>query len=218
MKALQLDGSLVYILPVIKGLTSEAEKVREAFEECGPDAICVSISKEELAGLRSLTGEEEYEMNDIEWYYSQYLSRFGQVRIPPPCFLAAQQIGDENGVPVIPIDMNEELYSTTYCKCVSTLDLIRESFLVKRIGRMRFNLSSPEEFIKEWDARVNGFKGFRALQKEREEHMVRVLKGMAGKYGKILAVIEMERFDGIMDLLRESENYSDQVIHGEKKQ
>jgi len=34
--------------------------------------------------------------------------------------------------------------------------------------------------------------------------MVRVLKGMAGKYGKILAVIEMERSDGIMDLLRES--------------
>lgn len=201
MKALQVDRSLIWILPVIKGLTSEAEKVKSAFEECGPDAIGVSISKEELAGLRSLTGEEEYELSGIEWYYSQFLSTFGQVRIPPPCYLAAQQIGDESGVPVIPLDMNEELYSAVYCECVRTLDLLRESFLVKRIGRMRFNLSSPEEFIKDWDARVNGSRGFCTLQKKRERHMVEVLRGMAGKYKNILAVIEMERASGIIEIL-----------------
>jgi len=201
MRTLRVGGSQVHILPAIKGLVSEAESVRNAFEDMAPNAVAVSVSKEELAGLRSVNGEEEYEMSDIEWCYAQYLSQFGEVRLPPPCYLAAQQLADEKRVPIIPLDMNEELYSAAYCTTVGTLDVLRESFMVKRIRRIRFDRSSAEDFVLDWDSRVNRSRGFRKLQMEREEHMARIITSMSRKYDEILAVVELERAEGLGDRL-----------------
>jgi hypothetical protein len=196
-----LGDSRLHMLPVIKGLVSEAERVRAVFKEIKPEALAASISREELAGLRAVSGEEEYEMSDIEWYYAQHLSRFGEVRLPPPCFLTAQQLADGEEIPIIPLDMNEDLYSAAYCTTVGTLDILRESFMVRRMKKIRFDLSSAEDFVIDWDSRVNRSKGFRGLQKEREEHMTKILARLARKYDTILAVIELERAEGIGDRL-----------------
>jgi len=58
MQEIELNGSKVFVLPVIKGLVSDGEKVRAAIVEIRPDAVGISISREELEGLRTYKGEE----------------------------------------------------------------------------------------------------------------------------------------------------------------
>ncbi|MFP4169514.1 MAG: hypothetical protein ACLFUV_00585 [Methanomassiliicoccales archaeon] len=201
VRELELNGSRVRILPCIKGLVSEGERVQEAVEHLDPEVLAISISREELSGLRELEEDFEYEMSDIEQSYADGLSEFGEVSLPPPCYTSALEAAEEFGIPIIPIDMNEELYSATYCVTVGTADLIKESFLSKRVEKVRFDLSSPGEFVVDWDRRINRSKGFSSLQAKREEHMAKVLRRMSKRYRNILAVVEMERAEGLISYL-----------------
>jgi len=204
IRRLMLDSGTLHILPVIRGLESEVGVVQDAFEETDPDAVAVSISKEELAGLRDLRGDEEFELSSMEIVYADRLSNFGVVRMPPPCFLAALQLCLEHKIPIVPVDMNEEVYTDTYCEVVGTLDILKESMMAKRIGRTAFAMETPEEFIIDWDRRVNRSRGFRELQLRREAHMAEVLESVSRKRGSLMAVIEMERVEGVVDALRKS--------------
>ena len=203
MKVIQIGGSWLHLLPVVKGLVSEEDKVREAFDSVEPEVVGISISKEELAGLRQYDGGE-VEMSDIEECYAKFLSSFGDVRLPPPCYTRALRLADERDIPIIPLDMNEELFSATYCVTVGTMDLIKESVFVKRLRRMKFKADSPFDFVLDWDKRVNRTKGFSELQRQREQHMASVVKMLVSKYGKVLAIIEYERWDGVVDRLSKS--------------
>ncbi|MFP4545864.1 MAG: hypothetical protein ACLFPN_03330 [Methanomassiliicoccales archaeon] len=201
MRDLEVNGSRVRILPCIKGLVSEGERVREAVENLNPDVLAISIGREELSGLRELEEDFEYEMSGIERAYADGLSEFGEVVLPPPCYTSALETAEGMGIPIIPIDMNEELYSATYCVSVGTADLIKESFLSKRVEKLRFDLSSPGEFVMDWDRRVNRSKGFSSLQAKREDHMAKVLRRMSKRYRNILAVVELERSEGVLSSL-----------------
>jgi pheromone shutdown protein TraB len=192
MREIDLNGSRVFVLPVIKGLVSEGKKVRDAISEIRPQAVGISISKEELEGIRSYQGEE-IELSDLEEAYQAGLEEFGEVQLPPPCYIEALKTCDELGVPIIPIDMNEELFSDRYCELVGGLELVKESFFSHRIARKRFNLDSAEAFVLDYDRKVNGGRGLSALNAEREAHMASVLRSLTEGHRCILAIIELER-------------------------
>jgi hypothetical protein len=200
MSRIELDGCELQLLSVIKGLVSEAEKVRDAMTRFQPDAVGISISKEELIGLRE--GEyEEYEPSDLEMAYGELLSTFGEVELPPPCYVVAMELCDAQAIPLIPVDMNEEMFSKAYCDLVSGGDLLREGLFAKRAMKRRFDLSSPEAFVRDWDVRSNRPPGFRKLERQREEHMASALRKLCAKHRRVLAVIEEERSDGVLSFL-----------------
>lgn len=196
MHEIELNGSRIFILPVIKGLVSEGEKVRNAISEIRPQAVGISISKEELEGLRSYQGEE-IELSDQEEAYKAGLLEFGEVQLPPPCYMEAVKVTDELGIPLIPIDMNEELFSERYCELIGGLELMKESFLSHRVARKKFIMDSAEEFVLDYDRKVNGGRGISVLNSEREGHMWESLRGLAGIHERMLALVELERFDGL---------------------
>ncbi len=202
MQEIELNGSQVFVLPVIKGPVSDGEKVRTAIMDIRPDAVGISISKEELEGLRAYQGEE-IELSDLEEAYKAGLSEFGEVQLPPPCYLEALKACDELGVPIIPIDMNEDLFSDRYCELVGGFELMKESFFSHRIARKRFNLESAEAFVLDYDRKVNGGRGLSALNAEREAHMARSAEEMAGGRSRVLLLLELERADGVKALLTE---------------
>jgi pheromone shutdown protein TraB len=202
MQEIELNGSQVFVLPVIKGPVSDGEKVRTAIMDIRPDAVGISISKEELEGLRAYQGEE-IELSDLEEAYKAGLSEFGEVQLPPPCYLEALKACDELGVPIIPIDMNEDLFSDRYCELVGGFELMKESFFSHRIARKRFNLESAEAFVLDYDRKVNGGRGLSALNAEREAHMARTAEEMAGGRSRVLLLLELERADGVKALLTE---------------
>ncbi len=196
MRRARVDGSEIAILPVVKGLVSEEEAVARAIAEVRPDLVAVSISKEELAALRDKDQYDRYELSDLEDTYAAFLEAFGEVRVPPPCFVRSLDICTENGIAILPLDMNDEVFTEAYCENVRTGDMIKESLFSSRAGKKKYDLSSAQAFARSWDQRVNR-KGFRKLETARERHMASVLRTLATKYHNILAVVECERADGV---------------------
>jgi len=207
MREIELNGSRVFILPVIKGLVSEGEKVRTAITDVGPEAVGISISKEELEGLRAYDGEE-IELSELEDTYRSGLEEFGEVQLPPPCYLEALKVCDELGIPLIPIDMNEELFSDRYCELIGGLELVKESFFSHRIAKKRFDMESAEAFVLDYDRKVNGGKGISALNLEREKHMAGIVEQISLTRSSVLVLVELERsvivIEALEALLRSS--------------
>ena len=197
MRSIEINGSTIQFLPVVKGLVSEGDAVEKAINEGYPDVIAVSISKEELAALGNKEDYDKYEPSDIEEIYSVLLETFGEVKIPPPCYVKARDVGTEKNITLVPIDMNEELYTETYCYEVGGVDLIRESMYVKQAHRKRFDFTSAGAFALDWDKKINRPGGFRKLNLKREEHMAEAMVKLTGKYHRILAVIEYERCEHV---------------------
>jgi hypothetical protein len=201
MKSIRIESASLALLPVVKGLVSEGDAVVQAYEEFAPDVIAVSVSREELIGLRTREDYDKYEPSDLEIIYQAFLEKFGEMRIPPPAYVKALDISESRGTPIVPLDMNDEVYTEAYCDNVGTGDMIRESFFARQATGKKFDLSSPCAFARSWDARVNKAKGFRQLENEREKHMAAALRDLAKIYRNILAVVECERSEGVLRVL-----------------
>ena len=201
MRSVEVNGSRVHVLGVVKGLVSEEEKVESAIAKVSPDVIGLSISKEQLAALRSRESWGEYELSPLESAYKTLMQEFGEVRLPSPAFVKALELGGSLGVPVIPIDMNDLEYTETYCEKVGAMDLVREGAFSKSVRRKKFDGSSPESLAEDWDRRVNKAKGFRELEAERVRHMVLTLTKMTSRYHDILALVDHERSSQVIKRL-----------------
>jgi hypothetical protein len=125
------------------------------------------------------------------------MEHFGEVRLPTPAYLKAIELADAAHVPLIPIDLNDEEFTDLYCKRIRGVDMVRESFYTRSIRRRKYRIGSAEEFALDWDMKVNRAKGFRQLERDREEHMALTLRNMASKYERILALVEYERSAGV---------------------
>ena len=195
------DGCTISVLGVIKGLESEAAKVQKAFDELKPDVVTISLSKEEIEGLRSMPKDFEPELSRYEEIYAQGLSRFGSVAIPPPCYVAALALAEGAGVPIIPVDLDEQTYSDLYCRAVSGSNLFRHSTRTWLMKRRRFSDKGPEEFVKAWDRAVNNLEGFRKVEEMRSKAMAEGILTSCASSKRLLAVIELERADDVSKLI-----------------
>lgn len=202
MEKLKVDGCTVHILSVIKGLKSETEKVRKAFEETKPDVVAISLSREEVEGLKNIPDDYEPELSRYEEIYAEGLGRFGEVAAPPPCYVATLELAQHEGVPLIPVDMDEQSYTDLYCAVVPGTALFRHSTRTWLLKRRTFSDDSPEKFVLAWDKAVNNMEGFRIIENKRAEAMAKgIKKACAGSNG-LLAVIELERVADVLDILR----------------
>jgi pheromone shutdown protein TraB len=197
MRSVEVNHSLVHILGVVKGLASEEEKVESAVAKLSPDAVGLSVSKEQLAALRSREVWDEYDLSPLESAYATLMKEFGEVKLPSPAFLKALELAESSNIPVIPIDMNDNDYTEAYCQKVGTMDLVREGAFSKSVKRKKFDGTSPESLAIDWDRRVNKAKGFRELEAERERHMAQALVKMCAHYRIILALVDCERAEGV---------------------
>ena len=106
------------------------------------------------------------------------MEHFGEVRLPTPAYLKAIELADSAHVPVIPIDLNDEEFTDIYCKRIRGWDMVRESFYTRSVKHRKYRIGSAEEFALDWDKKVNRAKGFRQLERDREEHMALTLRNM----------------------------------------
>ncbi len=203
-ETLRIDGCTVRLLGVIKGLRSEADKVEQAFDDFRPDKIAISISQEELAGLENMPADYEPMLSRYEEIYAEGLSRFGEVSAPPPCYVATLELAKRDGVPLVPVDLDEESFTELYTAAVSGSALFRHSTRTWLLKRRRFSDESPEEFVYAWDKAVNGLEGFRKVEVKRAEAMAKGIISTCDGSAKVLAVIELERADDVKDFITES--------------
>lgn len=197
MIELDVNGSKVVLVPAVKGLVEEGRRIENLINSKTVDCIGLSISVEEIEGLRSLDSSTEYEMSHAEIAYAKLLSDFGEVRVPPPCYHDAVKASDKRGVPIRALDMDDVEYTEAYCDLIKVRDMFRESMITRKILRTKFDVTTVESFIIDWDRRMNSPKGFRLLEKRREEYIASRIKDMAEEFSNCLAVVDLERAEGI---------------------
>lgn len=197
------------VVGAIKGLSSERDKVREALlgkESPRWDTVALSISPEELAGLRAYSEgkvPDDFELTDYEFIYARNLRRFGEVEYPPPCYTEALKVSQEKSFKLSAIDLDEESFTNAYCAYITGTQLLRHSLRKSLVKRAAFRSRTPEEFVGLWDARMNQISGFRRLEDRREEHMAKKLADLVSKTSSVVAVVEYERAKGVIDRLHE---------------
>lgn len=193
--------SNIILLPVIKGLVSEVEEVEMAIRETTPNALGISVSKEELRTLGILGDNDAKPSSEHEEAYVKGLQRFGEVRKPPPCYTQGLAQAKRLRIPCVALDMDESLFTEAYCNFVSVVDVMKQTRDSRTILEKEFKGESPGEFILEFDAYVNRHNGFERLEREREKHIALRLSKMAGKWARILALVDAERANGVLENL-----------------
>lgn len=203
-----VDIGKILLLGSVQGLTSEKSEIKKLFEKIKPDAVALSVSDDELEGLKRMSDGEEPEilLSGYEEVYARKLAVYGEVNVPPPSLTEAFELAEKNGVPVYAVDMDDKEYTDVFIKNISTIQLILYSLKIKKLRKKRFKSKTPEDFVFEWDKIVNKLKGFRALEKKREEHMSKKLGELSEKHNRILAVVELQRMKGISEMLSRNRN------------
>ncbi len=190
----------IHIIGVIHGLESEGERVRNAFEEFMPDCIALGIPKEDIATIKKFVKEGmEFGMSPEQECFFEHLSRYGKVAIPPSDLLVSYELSTDENMPLEALDIDDENYADIFTKKVSLISFIRNSRRNKKLSNKEFDASTAEKFIEEWERRYNSMKSFKAIEKAREKNIASRLFSLADRYGRVLAVISYQRFDGVVD-------------------
>src|SRR6059058_6592616 len=179
MDEVHLDRGTIELLAVVRGLSSETLTVRRAIESVRPEVIGLSIGPEELRTLRSYDGGPLAPENFEEEIYVAGLSAWEPPIKPPPCFTEAVRVAEKQGTRLEAIDMDEVTYTENYVDCVSTLEVIFQGRLERKLAKKRFDAKTPQEFVLAWDAEVNGPPGFARLQAMREAYMAARVRQIA---------------------------------------
>ncbi len=200
MIELVLDGRRVHVLPLIKGLISEAERLEKAFHSLSPSRVLIPLPPEQLPALGSPESFSDYTPSAVELAYAHHLSHFGEVEIPAPCWVRAYSLCQEHEVEILPLDMPEDVFSDIYLDRVGALELLRETRFAKKALKRRFDKTSPEAFVLDWDAKLNSSRGFRAVERAREEFIANSARNLA--IDGSLLLLEWERLEPILEILR----------------
>ena len=206
MISIRIGDCDIDIIPIIKGLVSEKEKVIEALSKKDYETAGVSWGIEEIEAVRKreeITGDNE--TNDIDIIYLYKLKTFGDVDMPDPAFTYVVDEFSKKGVSVIPLDMADQEFAEAYCNEVSTLDFLRENKIVKKMMKREFTTSSPEEFMIEWDSLINEVKGYRKMNKVKERFVAVQIMDLAKYRKSALVLVEYERYEGILSIIRGEE-------------
>jgi hypothetical protein len=198
-RSLRYDRKHIHLVGVIKGLTEELKTVRSAYYRYRPHVIGLHISQEALDELQDLVAGKiaEVEISNYDEIYARRLAEYGEVQVPPPALVEAVLLGNKNNIPVLPLDMGELEYADTFCEAVSTFQLMMHSFKVQKLKRRKFKAATPEEFVFEWDRFITKLKGFKHVEEQRETHIAMRIIELTENYRRVLAILELERFDGV---------------------
>lgn len=192
--------SEVVLAGAVRGLVSEGVRVANIVGDIRPELLALAVSLEGLEAMKEHldTSEESAELENVEEeIYVAGLEAFGEVKKPPPCYSEAWKAATQMKLAVEPLDMNDEKYTNAFCRNISTLEMVSQGRCQRRIMRHKFQAKTAEEFVLEFDSVVNKQKGYKKLEREREEHMAMRIGKLAKKYEKMLAIIEVERLEGV---------------------
>ena len=203
MITLQVKGCKVDILPVVNGLVSEADRVRQEFSS--HEAYGAALSIEGIQCLKNRRNiQDEFDVSELDMVYADHMERFGEVEIPSPAMYTFIDLVTEEGKLCIPLDMNDSDFTELYCKHVGVTEFVKEHHVAKKGMKRIFDGSTPEALAKQWDAFVNSsLKSYGKLSKLREQHIAEEIMDVADYKKELLAIMEVERVDGVVAILEE---------------
>jgi len=178
---------------------SERQKVTNAFERFKPDMVAMPISPEEMKGLRACVNGKvkEIALTYIEEVFARRMKAWGDVTVPSPFLAQAWILARKNKVPMKAVDLEEEAFTDFYVKAVSTPDMLIHSIKCRNLEKKHLKAQNPKDFCLEWDAIVSSTGGLRDVERLREETMAQNILALPKDKLRILAFIEVERYEGV---------------------
>lgn len=202
MISMKIGECNIDIIPTVKGLAQEKDKVSEALSSKTYDCAAIALGIEEVEALRRRSEiQGEFQPSDLDMVYSYLVKEFGPIDLPDPAFTFLVDECTSKNIPIVPLDMTEEDFSKVYCDTVTTLEFLKEKKIMKKAMKKKFDKSSPEAFVKEWDDLINEIKGYRTMSVYRETYMAEQLRDLSNYRKNVIAVIESERVDGVISRL-----------------
>ena len=194
-------GPPVLLLGPVRGLADESERVIEALAAYSPGAVGLGLSSEEMRGLVVYFVDAEAEpivpLTGPETSEVKGLVRFGEVRVPNPAFVDTLRWARADGVPVEPLDPNDERSASLFTEHIGYLELVRRTVAERRVARAPPTPSTPDEYALSWDRRVSGGRGSQAFARARDTHFVRAALRLADDHERTALVVDRERFDSV---------------------
>ncbi|CAC12485.1 hypothetical protein [Thermoplasma acidophilum] len=193
----------------IKGLVRDGDDLKSALYQERPGAIYIVLSKEQIDGLSAFLKDPfELSMSDYEISYGLHLSVYGEVMTPPPIYIEAVKYAEENGKELRPLDVPEKEYSEFYVKNVKMFDLLRNSLRKRRVTRMEFGDTSPEDFVRRWEETMNRVKGLKRVEDYRLSYIEeRIREYLSSEKEKnVFIITEFEFYDQLKKFLSDGMN------------
>ncbi len=191
----------LFIYGGIKGLIRDGNELEDSLNSMKPDIILITISPEEVDGIKYFI-ENPFEMSlsDYEIIYGVNLSKYGEVMTPSPIYIETAKYSSRNNVDIIGVDMDEEEYQKAYSQNIKIFDLFRHSMRKKKIGRIKFNNESPEDYVVKWNKTVD-IGGFYKLNRIRLNYMIEKAYSIIeeNKNKKIMFVSDYDYYPEISD-------------------
>jgi hypothetical protein len=198
MISLTIKKCKVDIVPIVKGLVSETEAVRSAYG--GYEAYAVALGIEEIMALIDRERLiEDHELSELDLVYAHRLATFGEVQSPTPAFCELIDLCGKDHIDVIPLDMSNNEFTTVFINNVTATEFVKEHRMAKKGMKRNFDMSSPSAFVIAWDAYINKVKGYAKVSKIREKYLAEQLVDIAKYRGSLLAVIEVERINNVLE-------------------
>ncbi|MEM0134952.1 MAG: hypothetical protein QXU18_06970 [Thermoplasmatales archaeon] len=189
----------IVLLGINKALKDSGKLVEQVINEGDFDTIMLSITEEEVQGLREyIKNPVKVEMDDVEIIYEYYMKKFGETSIPPEAYISAIKTADKKGLDVKGVDIPSGMYEDLFVMNVQLSDMILLSLRRRRLLKKRWDLSDPESFISKWDSYLNK-GGYMKVEKERAKHMAAEIARQ--KNGNTLMIVESERFADLVNFL-----------------
>lgn len=213
----EFDGQdSILLVGINKALKDSGEIVDQVLNEGNFDLILMSVTDDEVQGLREyMKNPVQVEMDDVEIIYEYFMQKFGDTSIPPEAYISALRFADKHGIEIDGIDIPSGMYEDLFVENVQLSDMILLSLRKRRLLKRRWDLSSPEAFISEWDSYLSK-GGYKKLEKERAKHMAAEITSR--KKGSTFVVVESERFyDLVNDLGSTLQGYRVRKSEEEKK-
>ncbi|MCY0852235.1 MAG: hypothetical protein OWQ34_05825 [Thermoplasma acidophilum] len=203
------NGHDITLFGGIKGLVRDGDDLKNTLYQERPGAIYIVLSKEQIDGLSAFLKDPfELSMSDYEISYGLHLSLYGEVMTPPPIYIEAVKYAEENGKELKPLDVPEKEYSEFYVKNVKMFDLLRNSLRKRRVTRMEFGDTSPEDFVRRWEETMNRVKGLKRVEDYRLSYIEeRIREYLSSEKEKnVFIITEFEFYDQLKKFLSDGMN------------
>ena len=191
-------GDRLELAGICLGLAGEAEAVVDHLAETRPAVLALGVAPELVDELHLLEPDDHLGGEDAA--YVRGLSRWGDVALPGPEFPEATARAREMGVRVVGIDLGEIDYLDLYSDTISYGRMLRRSFKLRRLVRRPPRAADPHAFCRAFDRTLN-HGPYAQLEQRRERTMAERLGELVAA-GPVLAVVEVQRLDGIREELQ----------------
>lgn len=191
----------ILLVGAVRGYAPEVPEVLAALERFEPVAIGVGLSEEELQGLAeyfsSADAEEVVPLTEGERQEVAGLTRYGEVRVPSPAYIAILEWAQHRRITVSPLDASDVGAADMFTRHIGYIELVRRTLREHRLGRKPPPAPGPDEYAIAWDRTLASGRGSRAFLNERDTFLAAAALELAAAHVRVGIVVDRERFDPV---------------------